>query len=301
MFDGLRPAADRDPTGVAEAKAMLDAAYGSARRRDGGSRNGRPGGAFALADYAAAPSLFYADWTHPIPPGLAHLRAYLAAAAARPSFARAVDEAQALSPHLPARRARPDGDGRRTIMSPDHAEALVRRCFDYAHCTPTATPSRRCCIPISPSACRATLIIGRDAYFKRCWPAAGTFRRPGPERRWCRTAAPAAASCFYEGRAKAGSGLSVVEQFGSADGRIVSVEVFFGRRAGLSRGLSRPARAHVAGIGALRGGRFFLVLTRSRLPVAGAAAVDAARRRGGSAVFRPDFHADLADRAGTPT
>ena len=49
---------------------------------------------FTLADCAAAPALFYADWTHPIGEHHATLRAYRARLLARPSFARAVDEAR---------------------------------------------------------------------------------------------------------------------------------------------------------------------------------------------------------------
>ena len=49
---------------------------------------------FTLADCAAAPSLFYADWTHPIAQGYPLLRAYRGRLLARPSFARAVEEAR---------------------------------------------------------------------------------------------------------------------------------------------------------------------------------------------------------------
>lgn len=52
------------------------------------------GEAFTLADCAAAPSLFYADWTHRIPASYPHLQAYRARLLARPSVARAVDEAR---------------------------------------------------------------------------------------------------------------------------------------------------------------------------------------------------------------
>jgi glutathione S-transferase len=38
--------------------------------------------------------LFYADWAHPIEAPFGHLRAYRARLLARPSFARAVDEAR---------------------------------------------------------------------------------------------------------------------------------------------------------------------------------------------------------------
>ncbi len=49
---------------------------------------------FSLADCAAAPSLFYADWTHRISEAYPALRAYRARLLARPSFARAVEEAR---------------------------------------------------------------------------------------------------------------------------------------------------------------------------------------------------------------
>ena len=47
-----------------------------------------------LADAAAAPSLFYADWVHPIGEDRAVLKAYRARLLARPSFARCIDEAR---------------------------------------------------------------------------------------------------------------------------------------------------------------------------------------------------------------
>jgi glutathione S-transferase len=49
---------------------------------------------FTMADCAAAPSLFYADWTHRISEAYPVLRAYRARLLARPSYARAVDEAR---------------------------------------------------------------------------------------------------------------------------------------------------------------------------------------------------------------
>ncbi|MCD2514892.1 glutathione S-transferase family protein [Massilia sp. G4R7] len=49
---------------------------------------------FTLADCAAAPSLFYADWVHRISEKYPRLAAYRARLLARPSFARAVDEAR---------------------------------------------------------------------------------------------------------------------------------------------------------------------------------------------------------------
>lgn len=52
------------------------------------------GADFSMADCAAAPFLFYADWVHRIPQTHPLLRAYRARLLARPSFARAVDEAR---------------------------------------------------------------------------------------------------------------------------------------------------------------------------------------------------------------
>ena len=56
---------------------------------------------FTLADCAAAPSLFYADWTYEIPERYEALRAYRARLLARPSFARAVEEARYFRPYFP--------------------------------------------------------------------------------------------------------------------------------------------------------------------------------------------------------
>ena len=59
------------------------------------------GADFTLADCAAAPSLFYADWTHEIAQTYPVLRAYRARLLARPSFARAVNEARYFRPFFP--------------------------------------------------------------------------------------------------------------------------------------------------------------------------------------------------------
>jgi glutathione S-transferase len=49
---------------------------------------------FGLAECATAPALFYADWAHPIPKKFGALCEYRARPLARPSVARAVDEAR---------------------------------------------------------------------------------------------------------------------------------------------------------------------------------------------------------------
>jgi glutathione S-transferase len=93
VADSIRAPENRDPFGVAEARALLDTAYGWLDERMAG-REWAAGDGFSLADCAAAPSLFYADWAHPIGAAFPNVRAYRARLLARPSFARAVDEAR---------------------------------------------------------------------------------------------------------------------------------------------------------------------------------------------------------------
>ncbi len=52
------------------------------------------GESFTLADCAAAPALFYADWVHPIPDEMPTLKAYRARLLERENVARAVDGAR---------------------------------------------------------------------------------------------------------------------------------------------------------------------------------------------------------------
>ncbi|HRO26779.1 MAG TPA: glutathione S-transferase family protein [Luteimonas sp.] len=100
VFDLLRPAQARDPHGVADATAMLDTAYAWLDARLA-NRTWAAGDAFTLADCGAAPFLFYAHWTHPIPDTRARLHAYRRRLLARPSFARAVDEARPYRKYFP--------------------------------------------------------------------------------------------------------------------------------------------------------------------------------------------------------
>lgn len=100
VFDALRPAEHRDPFGVDEARRMLDTSYAWLDSRMAG-RTWAVGESFTLADCAAAPSLFYADWTHAIPARFQSLRAYRQRLLARPSFARAVEEARRFRHYFP--------------------------------------------------------------------------------------------------------------------------------------------------------------------------------------------------------
>lgn len=100
VFDHMRAETERDPRGVADARAMLDTSYAWLEQRMAG-REWAAGTAFSLADCAAAPFLFYADWTHPIDARYGRVRAYRERLLARPSFQRAVDEARPFRPYFP--------------------------------------------------------------------------------------------------------------------------------------------------------------------------------------------------------
>lgn len=98
--DALRTPEVRDPKGVADARALLDTAYAWLEQRLVGREWAADAG-FSLADCAAAPSLFYAHWAHPIAESFANLRRYRTRLLQRPSFARAVDEARPYRPLFP--------------------------------------------------------------------------------------------------------------------------------------------------------------------------------------------------------
>jgi glutathione S-transferase len=86
--------------GLKVASEKLDRAYAWLEGHLAG-KTWATGADFTLADCAAAPSLFYADWTHRIPETFPTLRAYRARLLTRPSFARAVDEARQYRPLFP--------------------------------------------------------------------------------------------------------------------------------------------------------------------------------------------------------
>jgi glutathione S-transferase len=100
VADALLPPERRDPVGVEQAKAALRRSYALLDGWLAGREWAAPHG-FSLADCAAAPSLFYADWVDPIPDSLINLKAYRARLLARPSVVRAVDEARPYRPYFP--------------------------------------------------------------------------------------------------------------------------------------------------------------------------------------------------------
>jgi glutathione S-transferase len=91
--DRLRPAATKDPHGVAEAKARLRSCYGMIDKEVAG-KTWAMGEAFTIADCAAAPALFYANKVEPFGDTNKNVTAYLDRLQARPSFARVIREAE---------------------------------------------------------------------------------------------------------------------------------------------------------------------------------------------------------------
>lgn len=98
VADRIRPADERDPFGVEQARGQLRAACDLLEREfEGGTLPGRPwflGDDFTLADCAAAPALFYADKVQPLAERHPACLAYLDRLRARPSYARVLEEAQ---------------------------------------------------------------------------------------------------------------------------------------------------------------------------------------------------------------
>ncbi len=87
--------------GQALAEKKLEVAYAWLEGQLAGRSWAAADADFSLADCAAAPALFYADWTHRISESYPVLRAYRARLLARPSFARAVDDARQFRPLFP--------------------------------------------------------------------------------------------------------------------------------------------------------------------------------------------------------
>lgn len=99
--DNLRPQGKKDPYGLDEAKADFRKALGLVNAEMAG-RTWAAGETFTMADCAAAPAIFYGDRffgpfraTHP------HALAYLDRLMARPSYARALEEAKPFFHLLP--------------------------------------------------------------------------------------------------------------------------------------------------------------------------------------------------------
>lgn len=93
VTDRLRPAGKNDPHGVEQARALMQTAYGMIEQAMQ-SRTWSAGDAFTIADCAAAPALFYANKIAPFGETHPHVGGYFDRLMERPSFARAVREAE---------------------------------------------------------------------------------------------------------------------------------------------------------------------------------------------------------------
>ncbi|MET0247462.1 MAG: glutathione S-transferase family protein [Sphingomonas sp.] len=100
VTEALRKAPDRLDEAKESAARALEIAYGWLEGRLVG-REWAAGERFSLADCAAAPSLFYGDWVHPIGDAYPQLRAYRARLLRRPSFARAVEQGRKYRHYFP--------------------------------------------------------------------------------------------------------------------------------------------------------------------------------------------------------
>ena len=100
VADRIRAEADRDPFGVQKARGDLHKAYDwlEANLGDG---PWAVGDQFTLADCAAAPSLFYADWIERIGNGRPKLASYRSRLLDHPIVARAVDEGRPYRHYFP--------------------------------------------------------------------------------------------------------------------------------------------------------------------------------------------------------
>ena len=100
VSNALRPEAERNPADVRDAGKRLLRNYAWLDRWLAG-REWAAGETFSLADIAAAPALFYADWIQRIPEAHTALKDYRTRLLARPSVERAVDEARPYRPYFP--------------------------------------------------------------------------------------------------------------------------------------------------------------------------------------------------------
>jgi glutathione S-transferase len=107
VADRMRDPGERDAKGVADARKMLEVAYGWLEARLEPQR-WVAGSNFSLADCSGAPALFYADWVHPIGDQFPKVRAYRNRVLNWPAVARVVDEARPFRKYFP--QGAPDRD-----------------------------------------------------------------------------------------------------------------------------------------------------------------------------------------------
>ena len=100
VADKLRPEGNSDPFGVTKARSDLHTAY-DWLEANLGTGPWAVGEQFTMADCAAAPSLFYADWVEEIGATRPELSAYRARLLAHPAVARAVDGGRPFRHYFP--------------------------------------------------------------------------------------------------------------------------------------------------------------------------------------------------------
>lgn len=93
VTDRLRPAGKNDDYGVEQARSLLDTALGMVDQ-DMASKTWAMGENFTMADCAAAPALFYTNMVRPFGDTHRNAAAYLDRLMKRPSYARALTEAE---------------------------------------------------------------------------------------------------------------------------------------------------------------------------------------------------------------
>ncbi|MFK2878828.1 glutathione S-transferase family protein [Rhodanobacter hydrolyticus] len=92
ITDRMRPEGGHDPIGVDQARTQLRTAY-ALLDQEMSQRTWAAGNEFTMADCAAAPPLFYSAWAEPVD-DFPHIAAYRQRLMERPSFARALREAE---------------------------------------------------------------------------------------------------------------------------------------------------------------------------------------------------------------
>ena len=106
VADKLRAEHERDPKGVADARAALQQAYAMIDRQVA-DKEWAIGSMFSLADCAATPALFYAHTLVPFDAAQSRLASYFERLLARPSVRRTLAEAQPYFQFYPFREQIP--------------------------------------------------------------------------------------------------------------------------------------------------------------------------------------------------
>jgi glutathione S-transferase len=105
ITDRIRPVGKNDTFGVEQSRALLDTALAIAEKQIAG-KTWITGEDFTMADCAAAPALFYCDFAiAPLAGRYEKLAAYLERLKQRPSYARALKEAEPFMSWVPQERS----------------------------------------------------------------------------------------------------------------------------------------------------------------------------------------------------